>query len=290
MRLRYYDSLRNFIIAAKHSNLSDAADELHLTKGALSHQIKNLEAELKFDLFKRHSKGIMLTESGQSFLTTCQLAFGQIEQKAMELNPAHAEQTLTVGTTTYFASRWLSPRLMDFIRKHPDIRLRIQPIIDLFNLQQQGIDIAIRWGDGRWEDCHIEKLFDCPAWPTGNLEAKELIEQVGLEAAFSTFTLLRDREGSNVWTEWYQKAGLTPMDRADTLIVPDPNVRVQAVADGQGVALNDELIGREIEDGNLYRLSNVQLDHYGYFVAVEEHMQSERTIATFTDWLSSTAW
>ena len=80
------------------------------------------------------------------------------------------------------------------------------------------------------------------------------------------------------------------MDRADTLIVPDPNVRVQAVADGQGVALNDELIGREIEDGILYRLSNVQLDHYGYFVAVEEHRQSERTIATFTDWLSLTAW
>ena len=287
MRLRYYDSLRNFIIAAKHSNLSDAADELCVTKGALSHQIKNLEAELQFDLFKRHSKGITLTESGRSLLATCQSAFGQIEQKVRDLNPADAELTLTVGTTTYFASRWLSPRLMEFIRRHPDIRLRIQPMIDLLNFQEQGIDIAIRWGDGDWDDCHIEKLFNCPAWPTGNSQAKELVEQNGLEAAFSKFTLLRDREGSNVWTEWYQKAGLTPMDRADTLIVPDPNVRVQAVADGQGVALNDELIAREIEDGNLFRLSDVQLDHYGYFLAVEEHRRSENPIAIFTDWLLS---
>ena len=267
--------------------MSDAADELCLTKGALSHQIKNLEAELKFDLFKRHSKGIMLTESGQSFLSTCQSAFGKIEQKAMELNPAHAAQTLTVGTTTYVASRWLSPRLMDFIRKHPDIRLRIQPMIDLFNFQQQGIDIAIRWGDGGWDDCHIEKLFNCPAWPTGDLEARKSVERDGLEVAFSTFTLLRDREGSNVWSEWYQKAGLTHLDRADTLIVPDPNVRVQAVADGQGVALNDELIGREVEDGSLHRLSDVQLDHYGYFVAVEEHRQSEAPIVAFKNWLSA---
>lgn len=288
MRLRYYDSLRNFIIAAKHDNFTAAAEELCLTKGALSHQIKNLEAELKFDLFKRHSKGIVLTESGRSLLATCQSAFGQIEQRAIELNPTNAKLTLTVGTTTYFASRWLSPRLMDFIRKHPDIRLRIQPMIDLLNFQEQGIDIAIRWGDGNWEDCYIEKLFNCPAWPTGDLEARKSVERDGLEAAFSKFTLLRDREGSNVWSEWYQKAGLTPLDRADTLIVPDPNVRVQAVADGQGVALNDKLIEREIADGSLYRLSDVQLDHYGYFVAIEEHRKSESIIANFTDWLSST--
>ena len=288
MRSRYYNSLRNFIIAAKHSNLSDAANELCVTKGALSHQIKNLEAELEFDLFKRSSKGIELTESGRSFLATCQSAFGQIEQKARELHPVHAARTLTVGTSTYFASRWLSSRLMEFIRKHPDIRLRIQPMIDLFNIQEQGIDLAIRWGDGRWDDCHIEKLFDCPAWPTGNLEAHRMVERDGLEAAFSKFTLLRDREGSNVWTEWYQQAGLTPLLRADTLIVPDPNVRVQAVADGQGVALNDALIEREVADGNLYRLSDVQLDHYGYFLAFEEHRQSESAISTFLSWLSST--
>ena len=83
--------------------------------------------------------------------------------------------------------------------------------------------------------------------------SSDSIELNGLEAAFSQLTLLRDREGSNAWTEWYQKAGLTPLERADTLIVPDPNVRVQAVADGQGVALNDELVEREMSDGKLFR-------------------------------------
>ena len=209
MRLKHYDNLRNFVIAARHSSLASAAEELCLTKGALSHQIRNLEDDLGFALFERHSRGVRLSQKGEALLTACRSAFDQIERKADELGDA-SEQTLTIGTTTYFASRWLSPRLMDFIRQHPDIRLRIQPMIELFDLEKQGVDLAIRWGDGRWTDCEIEKLFDCPAWPTGNKEAKERVERDGLETAFSSFTLLRDREDSDAWSQWYERAGLTP--------------------------------------------------------------------------------
>lgn len=284
MRLKHYDNLRNFVIAARHSSLASAAEELCLTKGALSHQIRNLEQDLGFALFDRHSRGVRLTPKGEDLLKACQSAFDQIERKADELSDA-PEQTLTIGTTTYFASRWLSPRLMDFIRQHPDIRLRIQPMIELFDLEKQGVDLAIRWGDGRWTDCEIEKLFNCPAWPTGNAEAKEKFERYGLEAAFSGFTLLRDREDSDAWNQWYEHAGLTQTDRWDTLIVPDPNVRVQAVLDGQGVALNDELVRREIEDGDLFRLSDVELDNYGYFLAYEESNALNEAVLLFAHWI-----
>lgn len=286
MRLRQYDNLRNFVIAARHGSLASAAEELCLTKGALSHQIRNLEQDLGFALFTRHSRGVRLSDKGQSLLVSCQSAFDQIEQRVEELN-GNTEQTLTIGTTTYFASRWLSPRLMDFIRQYPEIRLRIQPMIELFELRQQGIDLAIRWGNGRWTDCRIEKLFDCPAWPTGNEEAKLKVEREGLETAFSSFTLLRDREDSEAWSEWYDRAGLTPTDRSDTLIVPDPNVRVQAVLDGQGVALNDELVRQEIRDGRLFRLSEIELGDYGYFLAHRTGAQSNKATTLFVEWLRS---
>ena len=287
MRLRQYDNLRNFIIAAKHISFASAASELCLTKGALSHQIKNLEDEIGFKLFERHSRGITLTEKGKRLLVTCQSAFGQIEQLVETMNPNMDEKILTIGSSTYFASRWLSPRLMDFIRQYPDIRLRIQPMIDLHNLQKQGVDLAIRWGDGDWNDCHIEKLFDCPIWPTGNRDTQKLVEREGLEAAFSTFTLLRDRESSNAWSQWYHHAGLIPLERADTLIVPDPNVRVQAVLDGQGVALNDSLVNQEIAEGKLFRLGNVELSNYGYFLAFESSYLDDAPASLFMRWISS---
>ena len=286
MRLRQYDNLRTFTIVARHQSLAAAAQELLLTKGALSHQIRNLEQELGFPLFHRHSRGIVLSNRGREILTTAEAAFEQIERQAAALK-GDVQQTLTIGTTTYFASRWLSSRLMDFIQHHPDIRLRIQPMVKLTNLRQQGVDLAIRWGTGRWTDCRIEKLFSCPAWPSGNITALRAIERVGLEEAFSNFTLLRDHEDSNSWSEWYRRAGLMPTQRSDTLIIPDPNVRVQAVLDGQGVALNDDLVDQEIKDRKLFRLSEIELEQYGYFLAFDNHTTENENVDLFVDWLRS---
>lgn len=284
MRLRTYDDLRNFLIVARHTSLSDAAETLHLTKGALSHQIKRLEEELGFPVFERHSKGITLTTKGGELLATAKDAFTQIETKASQLAQV-SEHTLTIGVTTYFASRWLSPRLMSFMQIHPEIRLRIQPMIDLTNFAGKDVDIAIRWGNGKWTDCEIVELLNCPSWPTGNRAAFELVQQLGTDKAFASFTLLRDREDSNVWSEWYRAAGLHETMRLDTLIIPDPNVRVQAVLDGQGVALNDNLVGDEINEHGLFRLSPVELKDYGYFLALESSAQDNPEVAAFIEWI-----
>jgi len=286
MRLRQYDSLRNFLIVARHTSLASAAEALGLTKGALSHQIRRLEAELGFAVFERHSRGIRLSPKGKELLAAAQHAFGQIEEKTLELSGPQ-DRTLTIGVTTYFASRWLSPRLMDFMRKHPGIRLRIQPMIDLLDLRKEGVDLAIRWGNGQWSDCQIERLFLCPAWPTGNKEAIERVEKDGMDAAFADFTLLRDHEDSDAWSEWYERAGLLPKRHTDTLIIPDPNVRVQAVLDGQGVALNDDLVEQEIKNGTLFRLSPVELSDYGYFLSYEPSATQNPDVTAFMQWLKT---
>lgn len=284
MRLRNYNSLRNFIIAAEHDNLSAAAEELCLTKGALSHQIKGLERELGFNLFTRSSKGICLTTKGRILLHTSQTAFGQIEHQTQHLRGTQSE-ALTIGTTTYFASRWLSPRLMNFIRLYPEVRLLIQPTIETRDLVAKDIDLAIRWGKGGWSDHPTEKLLSCPAWPTGDRNAFEQVREFGLEHAFSRFTLLRDNPESDAWSEWYEAAGLQPGERADTLIIRDPNVRVQAVLDGQGVALNDELILPELERQRLYRLSDIELPDFGYHLVFRSDRQGNEALQQFVEWV-----
>jgi len=255
-----------FVITAQHGSLSDAADELHLTKGAVSQQIKRLEEDLGFTVFDRHPRGITLSDKGSELLSTAELAFKDIERRLEGLK-GQGHQSLTIGVTSYFASRWLSPRLTGFMQLHPDIRLRIQPMIDLLNFAGQEVDLAIRWGNGKWSDCEIIRLFDSPAWPTGNRQAAQLVASNGLEQSFASFTLLRDSDASNAWSEWYGVAGLKQPQQLDTLIIPDPSVRVQAVLDGQGIALNDELVSEEIESGKLFRLCEPELNDYGYFLA-----------------------
>ena len=148
-----------------------------------------------------------------------------------------------------------------------------------------GIDRAVRWGNGRWNDMVIEPLFSCPAWPTGDTAAMKSVQKLGLAAAFDTFTLLRDRDDSNAWSDWFAAARLKMRKRADTLIIPDPNVRVQAVIDGQGVALNDALIAPELSAGRAHRLCDTELADYGYFLAYPPGSMANPDIETFRDWI-----
>lgn len=278
--------MMRFKMVADHPSFSDAATHLNLTKGALSQQIKRLELELGFAVFMRNSRGITLTPKGAELLEITSRSFEQIHTKIAQLSSV-TDQTLTIGVTTYFASRWLSSRLMGFMQANPEIRLRIQPMIDLANFAGEEVDIAIRWGNGKWIDCEVQKLLSCPAWPTGNREAYERVQKEGVERAFANFTLLRDRDDSSAWSEWYQAAGLSETIRLDTLIIPDPNVRVQAVLNGQGVALNDELVDEEIENGNLFRLSSVELKSYGYFLAYETSALQNPQASAFIEWIQT---
>ncbi len=281
---RHHDSLRLFVEIAQYGSFSDAADALNMTKGAISYQIKTLEANLGIQLFERKSRGVALTLEAQQLLITCRLQYRAIEAELANLKGSE-NQPLTVGMSSYFASRWLSPRLMTFMQEHPDIQLRIQPMTQLFDLEHQGVDLAIRWGNGDWNDVSIAPFMPLPAWPVGNPDAAKKVRQIGLKRAFSEFTLLRDNDDSTAWSDWFDAAGLPAQTRKDTLIIPDPNVRVQAVIDGQGIALNDALIARELEDGQLVRLSDVELTSYGYFLARPRSANRANRVDAFINWL-----
>lgn len=287
-RFGRHDTLRLFIEIAKHTSLSDAADALNMTKGAVSYQIKSLEAELDLKVFERRPRGVALTDAGRELLFLCGPHFRNLEADlAAFCNPAGPP--LTVGMSSYFASRWLSPRLMTFMQEHPDIRLRIQPMTRLFDLEGQGVDIAIRWGNGDWSDAIISPFMPMPAWPVGSPQIGEMVKRQGLERTLSEFTLLRDHDGSTAWSEWFGVAELPRQSRLDALIIPDPNVRVQAVIDGQGIALMDDLVSRELEGGSIVRLSEAELSAYGYFLAVPPSKEKSETVKVFRDWLEQTA-
>lgn len=284
MTFKSYDTLWLFDVVARHLSFTQAADELNLTKGAISYQIKRLETELGFQVFTRQHRCIALTEKGNKLWLASQVALRDLDREIASLQ----EETpgrITIGMSTYFASRWLSPRLMTFIAGHPRTGLRLQPLIDLIDLAPHGIDMAIRWGKGDWTDLEIEPLFPCPAFPMVGAAVARRVADEGLEAVLPDLPLLHDRDGSSAWRDWHDAAGLRYRSRRDDLVVPDPNVRVQAVIDGQGVALNDSLLAAELSAGQLFRISPIELADYGYYLAYPKGALSNKALWDFRDWI-----
>lgn len=284
MAYKYYDLLRTFSVVANHSSITKAADELCLTKGAVSYQVSKLEDTLGLRLFKRASRTLKLTSHGNELNTTCQDAFHAIDSKIAHLQRS-LTSTLTIGVSTYFASRWLSPRLMMFMSAYPLIQLRIQPMLNLNEVRDDNLDVLIRWGDGRWQDVCVEKLFDCPAFPVASPSiAMHFLDDDDLQNIIN-FPLLKDSESSTAWKEWHRVANLDYIERQDNLIVPDPNVRVQTIMDGQGIALFDKLIEPELNEDKLARISSYELKDYGYFLTYKKDAQSNPNVGAFLTWV-----
>lgn len=286
MRFRHYDSLRSFVVVARHLHMGDAARELNLSKGAVSYQIQQLEVELGFDVFSRSRRNLRLTEAGSRLLQVAQVLFEGVEREVVRLRQGRRDR-ITIGMATYFASRWLSPRLMHFIGDHPDIALRIQPLIDPADLHRHELDLAVRWGRGDWQESEfeIELIFACPARLTANPRVGDLIETEGLAAVVQRQPLLHDRDGSRAWMDWFAAAGIDWPGETDDLVIPDPNVRVQAVIDGQGIALYDFLVDDEISAGRLYQYRPVSLDDYGYYLVYPRYTGTDSSIGVFRDWI-----
>jgi DNA-binding transcriptional LysR family regulator len=283
MAFRSFDSLKIFDVVSRHMSFTAAAEELHVTKSAVSYQIKSLENQLGFKVFLRTPGNLTLTEKGLKLWHISEAALKPLEDNINRMTN-NRDTKITVGLTTYFASRWLSSRLMNFTSQHPEIGLRLQPTMGVKKIGDGDLDIAVRWGDGNWNDCVVEPLLPCPAFPT----ASGLLEQsphTGLTELLSATPLLHDDKNSLAWEQWHQMAGIPYIEHSQGLVIPDPNVRVQAVIDGQGLALNDNLVDGEIRSGRLKRISTIVLEDYGYFLCYKENSLDNPSLLLFKDWI-----
>ncbi|MBO9448359.1 LysR substrate-binding domain-containing protein [Ruegeria sp. R14_0] len=283
MRFRSYDALKTFDVVARRLSMTAAAEEVHQSKGSVSYQINKLERDLGFQLFERGNAKLTLTEAGRRLWHVSQSALSQIDREISDLRGV-SSATVNIGALTYFSSRWLSPRLTRFFEANPGVSLRIEPINSVEMLETARVDLAILWGLGGWANYKSELLIPCPAVPTANRAVAGQIEAMGLADAVRKLPLLGDSSGDAGWREWHDTAGLPYEPSRSSLTIPDSNSRVQAVVDGQGVALWDDLVIPEIEAGTLVRVSDVWVETSGYYVVFQKASLSAGAIA-FLDWL-----
>ena len=283
MKFRSYDSLKIFDAVAKKQSMTAAANDRNLSKGSISYQINKLEENLGFALFERNKARLQLTENGRRIWNVSLNALRQIDQEIEDIRGSHSN-ALCIGALTYFSSRWLSPRLMDFFEKNAGASLRIEPVNSIADLKTKEVDFAILWGVGKWEEYESKLLLGMPSVPMGNASIAKQVESLGIEAAVRQLPLLGDSSGDTGWRAWHRAAGLPYLPSKSSLVIPDSNSRVQAVIDGQGIALWDDLVASEIKSGQLVELTDRKLDTSGYYLVFTKVPHAAQ-VQAMIDWL-----
>ena len=156
------NALRAFESSARHLSFTRAALELNVTQAAVSQQVRTLEERLGTALFKRLPRGLAMTDEGLALRPVLTDAFDRIEAVLKQFEGGHFHEVLTVGVVGTFAVGWLMPRLKSFRDAHPFVELRLLTNNNLVDLATEGLDFAIRFGDGTWPGSLATRLLDAP--------------------------------------------------------------------------------------------------------------------------------
>ncbi|WP_193368188.1 transcriptional regulator GcvA [Pelagibius marinus] len=251
VKLPPLNALRAFEAGARHLSFTKAADELHVTQAAVSHQVKALEEHLGYSLFKRMTRKLALTEQGRVLFPVVSEAFTRIAETAGDLRDRGDSHTLTVSVTPAFGAKWLVYRLPKFWEKHPDIDLRVHHSIQVCDLRNDDVDIAVRFGAGRWEGLETECIMRVDYTPVCSPALLEGKHPLRCPDDLKHHTLLHEDDYDG-WTQWLATAGVKDVNSRRGPILDDWTVLVQTAIDGGGVALGKpSMLKRDIAEGRL---------------------------------------
>ena len=275
------NALRMFDAAARHLSLTRAAQELHVTQAAVSQHIRNLEERLGKPLFRRLPRGLVLTDEGQALWPVVAQSFERIEQSLQQVAEPRPREILTVGVVGTFAIGWLIPRLSQFQQLHPYIDLRLLTNNNRVDLAGEGLDAAVRFGDGAWHGTHAQMLLRAPLSP---MCIPMLAQQLREPADLARQTLLRSYR-TQEWEGWF--AGLdqaAPLARG--AMFDSSLTLAEAAAQGAGVALLPaRMFEHMLQQGRLVRPFAHEVDTGAYWLTYLKSRQASSALQTFRQWL-----
>ncbi len=241
-------SLRAFEASARHMSMSLAAEELCVTPGAVSLQIKELESALGLRLFIRKPRALELTPEGQTYFASLRVAFRMLREATEALRKTARAEVITLSCTSTVAVQWLVPKLARFEAEHPDLDMRISISHRLVDFGRDAVDLAIRHGLGRYDGLVAERLLDDELTPVA---APAVAAGLRSLEALAGCTLLHD-ETRDDWRLWLAAVGAERVEAGGGPIFTASNGAIDAAKAGLGVALvRRSLVARELEEGTL---------------------------------------
>jgi len=291
-RLPPLKSLQAFESAGRHLSFTGAAQELNVTPGAISQQIRLLEEFLETKLFKRMNRVIVLTDSGQLFLPMISAGFEQFSEAVGLLQRTRSDGPLTITSAASFVSKWLIPRLSRFKALHPQIDVRIDTSDRLVDFMHEDIDVGIRFGNGVYPELDTVFLFSFDLIPVCSPELMRHGNGLKRVSDLKNFTLLHSNydeldSGWPDWAMWLKVVDAEDVDSTHGIYFNQSDVLFQAAMDGQGVALVASVMADpEIAAGNLVQPFSARLPvKMNYHLVTSPHKARIAKVAAFREWL-----
>ena len=279
------NALRAFEASARHLSFTRAGLELSVTQAAVSQQVRTLEARLGTQLFKRLPRGLELTDEAHVLMPVLSEAFSQIEAVLKQFDGGHFHEVLTVAAVGTFAVGWLMPRLQSFNADHPFVELRLLTNNNLVNLAGEGLDFAIRFGNGMWPATHNVRLFDAPL---SVLCAPSVAQRLEQPQDLAKETLMRSYRAEE-WNNWFVAAGIEPI-RINGPIFDSSRLMVEAAVQNGGVALAPaKMFEHELQNGILVSPFDIKVEIGSYWLTWLKSKPLSPAMQQFHQWLVAQA-
>jgi DNA-binding transcriptional LysR family regulator len=278
--------LRTFETVARTLSFTKAAQELGITQAAVSRQIRILEEQLAVQLIDRGAGRNTLTDAGEILFGGVYHAFHSIEQSVEKITGSGTREILNVSVAPYFSARWLTPRLMTFLHRHPNIDLRLHHSYHPADHRREGIDIGINWGSIHWPGVRREKVLDGSLTP---VLSPALLARTGpliVPAQLLELTLLYEFDFKD-WQLWFERASGVAVPKGESLRLSDSHSLLRAALDGHGVALFfSELVQEDIDSGRLMQPFPVLVHTgYDYYLNYPETLELSSKVRAFRRWI-----
>ena len=289
-RTDWLSALAAFEPAARHQNFAHAAEELHLTASAVSHQVRKLEARLGVALFQRHARGVALTAEGRRLADSASHAIGDLDSVMRELRTGpDARHTVAVTTLHSFVHGWLIPRLPGFMAAHPEIRLRIDTGFALTRFDDGGPDFGIRFGPGHWPGLSTRLLPEERLFAAG-APAHEGVRAIRGADDIPGHPLLADLSHFG-WHDWFRANGVHGADADARIVFSDSTDMLEAAAHGMGIALAREHVAAPwLRSGRLCALPGAWISgRRAYYLVHPGHRRLRAPARRFHEWLQAEA-
>jgi LysR family transcriptional regulator, glycine cleavage system transcriptional activator len=285
-RLPPLNALKSFEAAARHENFTRAADELFVTQGAISHQVKALEDELGLNLFNREPQRLVLTDAGRDYLVVVRDALDRIAVGTDRLLQRQSTGVLTVSTSPNFAAKWLVHRLGRFAENHPSIDLRVSANLHHIDFAREEVDIAVRHSEGAAPGLDNTRLYAEELFPVCSPKLLSGPHALHKPADLKHHTLLH-LDHRQDWTKWLNAAGVDEADLSRGPVLNQASMIIDAAVDGQGVALaRTGLAAWDLIKGRLVRPFSMALPvSYAYWIVCPKATANLPKIVTFRKWL-----
>ena len=285
--------LRTFTAAARHLSFTKAAQELGLTPAAVSHQIKELEDQLRLSLFDRNSRSMALTRDGDILNTAAIESLENLARALRRIKRLEKPNQLRVSASPSIAAKWLVPRLDRFLKLAPGADVRIDVSSSVVDFERDDIDIALRFGDGRYPGMTVDLLFQDTVFPVCSphiiTKAKPLAQPRDL-LKHNLIHLEFEAQGAPWpnWKMWMAAAGIKDFDDSAGLHFRYTSLTVQAAIDGHGVALGDSsLVAGDLAAGRLVKPFALALKtppQLAYHVVSPKEASTNPLVPAFREW------